>query len=114
MLEERLKEIAAAIHMQIRSWLVLESADMFRHVAAENHRGLPFVRRHGIRGDVLGRGIDARPSVRMMRPIECPTFIQRVCALLIGHPGFSHGEYQLGVPDETRLTSGDVFPHSSK
>ena len=55
MLHQRLQEICTSVHMQIRPRLLLEGADMFRNVSAEKHGGLPFARRHGIRGDVLSR-----------------------------------------------------------
>lgn len=72
MLHERLKEICTAVHVQIRPWLLLEGADLFRNVSAQKHGGLPFRRRHGSRGDVFGRCHDAWPLIRMARPIRRP------------------------------------------
>ena len=34
MLDQRLKEICTAVHVQIRPWLLLEFADFFRNVSA--------------------------------------------------------------------------------
>src|SRR5262249_43255590 len=74
MLEERLKEICTSVNVQIRPCLLLELADFFRNVSAQKYGGLPFARRHAIRGDVLGRCHRARPDVRMMRPERFPNF----------------------------------------
>ena len=67
MLHERLNEIRASKHVQIRPFLLLEFGDFFRNVSVQKHGRLPFVRRHGIRSDVLGRRLDAG-HVPMLRP----------------------------------------------
>ena len=35
---------------------------------------LPLARRHGIRRDVLGRRVDPRPCVSVLRPVRLPDF----------------------------------------
>src|SRR5262249_8381127 len=72
MLEERLKEIRTSVNVKIRPWLLLEPADVFPNVSAQNHGRPPLTRGPLVRGNVLGRGHDGRPKVRMLRPIWFP------------------------------------------
>jgi hypothetical protein len=63
MLEECLNEISASINVQIRPFLLLNFGDFFCNISIQKHGRLPFVRSDGIRGDVLGRGVDRGPNV---------------------------------------------------
>src|ERR1700734_1061544 len=70
MLQQCLNQIPASPHVQVWPVLLLEFSDFFRDIAAQKHERLPFGRSDGIRGHVLGRSLDLRPNVGMLRP-EC-------------------------------------------
>src|SRR5690606_28193435 len=72
MLHQRLKEICTSVYVQIRSALLLELTDFFCNVSIKKHGGLPFVRTHGIRDDVLASCHNVRPYGRMLPPVRFP------------------------------------------
>src|SRR5580693_6251743 len=74
MLQQRLYQIPASPHVQVWPVLLLDFSDFFRDIAAQKHERLPFGRSDGIRGHVLGRSLDLRPNVGMLRPECCEHF----------------------------------------
>jgi hypothetical protein len=72
MFHQRLKEITTSPNVQIRPFLLLDPGDLFGNIPVQKHGRLPFAGSHGIRSDVLGRGVDAGPYVRMQRPVGRP------------------------------------------
>jgi hypothetical protein len=69
MLEERLKKLAATVHVKIGAVLLLQSPYFFHDVIFDQDSVVPKRICASVRNNILRRSIDARPPAFVCRPI---------------------------------------------